>query len=770
MSIERGRIEAALPHYELGAVLGRGGYGVVYTARHRRLGTMRAVKALALAGEHDSTAAGRFLTEAQVMTELDHPHVVRVHEYAEHDSLQLLVMEYLAGGSMAQRLRSAVAPTVLCAWMLATADALHAAHRRGVVHRDIKPDNLLFTGEGVLKVSDFGIAKLLAATAATASAGFLGTPMYIAPEQITGSGIGPPTDVYALGVTLYRGLAGRPPFAPDLGVTGLIYHHLHERPAPLLEAPPSVAAVTLRALEKNPADRPASASEFAEELSAAAARDFGAHWLERTEVPLRLEARAYTTRPLSPTVIESPHQPASGPAGGMHGAAPPPAARPGTEALAADPDARAGGDALGAAVPADARSRAEAPRARTRAETAGRPAALDARAGGGALGVGPGGDGLDARAAGGALGVAGWGDAGSGVDVGGGKAFADVRSGGGAGEARKGAVARRWVVVAGGVAAVLVAGGVGVAVWTNSDGSVAGGPRAGASASAGGSATVTLAGAEPVDAVAFSPDGARLVAGNSVWDSATGKRIGNSWASGETKSVAFDADGARMATGGRDGAILLRSAGTGKVIRRMGVADDWVRSVAFAPNGRWLAAASDDGSARIWDLNNPDAVTLLTATATIVSFFSDGSRLAAAAPNGTVTFHDPATGTRVGPTLGVPGATTLYSMTYNKQGTVLATGDETGNVQLWDPFRGAPIRTIPAHKGRVTSLAFAPDGRSLITAGRDGFVHVWDARTGERTATFGAAGTERTAVAIDPEGRHLAIASADRTVRIHALR
>jgi serine/threonine protein kinase len=219
MLIDRALIEAALPQYEVGQQIGQGAFGLVFTARHRELGSMRAVKAVALAESGAAGASRRFLVEAQVMTELDHPHIVRVHEYTDRGSVRLLVMEYLAGGTLTDRLRSKVPPEVGCAWALSVADALQTAHERGVLHRDIKPDNLLFTVDGLLKVSDFGVAKLFEGSAASASVDFLGTPLYVAPEQITGGRCGPRTDLYALGTTLYQLLTGRTPF-PAAAVSG----------------------------------------------------------------------------------------------------------------------------------------------------------------------------------------------------------------------------------------------------------------------------------------------------------------------------------------------------------------------------------------------------------------------------------------------------------------------------------------------------------------------------------------------------------------------
>jgi eukaryotic-like serine/threonine-protein kinase len=288
MVINRAEVQAALPHYELLDVIGRGGYGVVFRARHRGLDQVRAVKAVATPGLDQDVTSQRFRIEAQVMSGLDHPHIVRVAEYAEHGTLRLLVMEYLPGGTLADRLTSAIRPEVACAWTLAVADALQAAHERGVIHRDVKPDNLLFTEDGRLKVSDFGIAKPLTGTAATTSPGLLGTLLYMAPEQLVEAPVTPATDVYALGATLYQLLAGRTAYPDSVGPPRLLNLRLSEEPAPLVGVPSRLAAVVGHAMRREPAERPATAREFGLELAAAAAAELGPGWPRASGVPLRI--------------------------------------------------------------------------------------------------------------------------------------------------------------------------------------------------------------------------------------------------------------------------------------------------------------------------------------------------------------------------------------------------------------------------------------------------------------------------------------------------
>ncbi|WP_283215126.1 serine/threonine-protein kinase [Pseudofrankia sp. DC12] len=259
------------------------------------------------AGTPSGDLRTRFLAEARVLAELDHPHIVRVYDYVEHAGLCLLVMEQLTGGSLRTRIATTppsrgqaewppanqpiqptnLDPRAVCAIGLTAAAALAAAHRIGVLHRDIKPDNLLFGADGMPRVADFGIAKIVESATVTTT-GLIGTPRYMAPEQIEGTRLGPGTDLYALGVVLYELLCGRPVFRRGLTVPALLHHHLSVPPDPMPEVPAPLAAVVLAALAKNPANRPASAHDLALMLAAAATAVFGPGWLVATGVPVRL--------------------------------------------------------------------------------------------------------------------------------------------------------------------------------------------------------------------------------------------------------------------------------------------------------------------------------------------------------------------------------------------------------------------------------------------------------------------------------------------------
>ncbi|WP_045875195.1 serine/threonine-protein kinase [Pseudofrankia sp. DC12] len=284
-AIDRARVAAALPRYTLGEQLGSGSFGLVLAGRHLDLDRAAAVKVLPI----DDPANGPSLTaafraEARMLSRLDHPHIVRIYEYIGQDEFCLLIMELLGGGTLAQH---RLPPASACAVGLAVADALSHAHGHGVLHRDIKPDNILFTVAGQPKLTDFGIGRVFVETSGSTSH-LAGTPRYMAPEQIIGRHLGPAVDQYSLGVVLYEQLAGRPPFNPGLPVPELLRHHLEE-PAPALDGVPApVEGVVMRALAKDPADRHPDAAAFGHALADAAAAAYGPDWLSLTGLIVRL--------------------------------------------------------------------------------------------------------------------------------------------------------------------------------------------------------------------------------------------------------------------------------------------------------------------------------------------------------------------------------------------------------------------------------------------------------------------------------------------------
>src|SRR5689334_16977444 len=263
--------------YEIGGVLGRGGMAEVHRGRDLRLGREVAVKVLRSDLARDPSFQVRFRREAQAAASLNHPAIVAVYDTGEDrtssGATPYIVMEYVEGETLRDVLRreGRLDPTRA---MQLTADicgALDFSHRNGIVHRDVKPGNVMITPQGTVKVMDFGIARAVSDSAATmtSTAAVIGTAQYLSPEQARGEAVDARSDVYAAGCVLYELLTGEPPFTGDSPVA-VAYQHVREDPKSPSEVnpavPPQLDAVVLKALSKNPANRYQSAAEMRSDL------------------------------------------------------------------------------------------------------------------------------------------------------------------------------------------------------------------------------------------------------------------------------------------------------------------------------------------------------------------------------------------------------------------------------------------------------------------------------------------------------------------------
>jgi len=628
-------------------------------------------------------------------------------------------MELLAGGPLKLR-RQGLAGETACAVGLAVAAALFYAHGRGVLHRDIKPANILFDAAGLPKVADFGIAKIAEGSATTASA-VIGTPVYMAPEQILGGRLSAATDLYALGVMLYALLTGTPPFDPALPAPALIHHHLNVPPPPPTGAPAPLAAVVMRTLAKDPAERHPSAHAFALDLARAATDAYGQGWTSRAGIGLRLDddIRAAADQPTTPApastipatlaaptdirepLTPTPPEPDAGPR-----VAPSTAEFTKLSTQRADPPPP---DPT-PDVPPTVREEAGRPRTRLKRRLALVATAVLFAITGTVLAF--------TLIPGDNPPSAGFPLTGHTGDV---LSVAFSPDGHTLASASVDHTVRLWDVSDPSAPRPL---GSPIDQGTNAVLSVAFAPDGDTLAGAGGDSTVRLW--DVSDPSAPRPLGSPLTGHN-----------------GDVLSVAFSPDGHTLASADQFGAVRLWDVSDPSAPRPLGSPIDrgtTVHSVAFAPDGRTLASAGSDHTVRLWDVSDPSAPRPLGSPLTghtdivwSVAFAPDGRTLASASWDSTVRLWDVSDPSAPRP-LGSPlaGHTDgVRSVAFAPDGRTLASADDLDyTVRLWDvsdPSAPRPLGSpLAGHTRGVYSVAFAPDGHTLASASADSTVRLWE--------------------------------------------
>ncbi|WP_328466634.1 serine/threonine protein kinase [Actinoplanes sp. NBC_00393] len=310
--------------YRLDERVATGGMGDVWRGTDVVLGRTVAVKVLRTAMLEDPEFATRFYGEARMMAAFRHPGVVEVYDYASDgdyegpEQVAYLVMAFVEGEPLSNRVKEGpleVAETMSI--VAQAADALHAAHENGIVHRDVKPGNLIVKPTGAVILVDFGVARSNAMTSVTGLNAIVGTALYMAPEQVAKGNLTPATDIYALGAVAYHCIAGRPPFDGDNALQ-VALRHLEDEPDPLPDhVPADVRELIARAMAKQPADRFQSAAEFAEAAFAAAGpldwKRLTGTTLVAPVSPARGGSGQFPTVPLSPAAPRAVPMPRSAP-------------------------------------------------------------------------------------------------------------------------------------------------------------------------------------------------------------------------------------------------------------------------------------------------------------------------------------------------------------------------------------------------------------------------------------------------------------------------
>nr|WP_199736090.1 serine/threonine-protein kinase [Micromonospora sp. HM5-17] len=326
--------------YRLDERIAGGGMGDVWRGTDEVLGRTVAVKILLPALLDEPGFAERFRGEARTMATINHPGVVDVYDYGSDDQVAFLVMEYVEGDALSRTLSRVgrLTPARTMALVAQAADALQAAHDKGIVHRDVKPGNLLVRPNGTLVLTDFGIARSDLVGQLTAAGSVLGTASYISPEQAAGAVATPASDVYALGVVAYQCLAGRRPFEGNTPIE-IAMKHVRETPRPLPpDIPPAVRAIVERSMAKDPAARWQSAAELAA-VARQAAASIGSSKPGRPVVAVPVPPHQPGSVGSPPGPVSTPPAPrvAPGATARVTPALPPPAAPPHSPAAPAHP-------------------------------------------------------------------------------------------------------------------------------------------------------------------------------------------------------------------------------------------------------------------------------------------------------------------------------------------------------------------------------------------------------------------------------------------------
>jgi WD40 repeat protein len=754
---------ASLPRhfggYELLEEVARGGMGIVYRARQMQINRLVAVKVMAAGVFAAPDFVARFRTEAEAVASLDHPNIVPIYEVGDVEGQPFFSMRFIEGGSLAQRIayRESPMPHREAAGLLAKlSHAVHYAHQRGILHRDIKPGNILLDAEGEPHLTDFGLARLVEKDSTlTRTLAMLGTPSYMSPEQARGEAreLTTGVDVYGLGAVFYELLTGQPPFAGGTTIETVrqVLEKDPRRPSvvrPGLDR--DLETICLKCLEKDPGRRYHSAEALAADLE---------RWQRQEPILARPQSGLYV---LGKLVRRN---------------------KGGTAALGGVLMLLVAGLVFGwwqAGVQRKLRETAES-NERTAREAQARAALQQKKAE------------AERQRADEQLTRAEWLIYSSKLMM----AQTDFETANGAlalhylsecPEKLRGWEWRYlWNRINGRLTLTHAQRIEAVAFSADGRRIVTGSYDKTAKVwdATTGVELLTIKGHKGhISCVAFSPDNQRIVTGASmlatgispgeakVWDAATGQQIfdlkGHNYS---VWSVAFSPDGRRIVTAAGErlytaGEAKVWDAATGQELLTL-PCHEYVDCVAFSPDGQRIVTGDYRSEVKVWDAATGKALLSLKGHSQMISsvaFSPDGTRIVSSGWDKTAKVWDTATGREITTFQG--HANVVASAAFSPDGTRIVTGSWDKTIKIWDAQTAQEIFTLKGHNDYVRAVAFSPDGRRVVTGSEDRTARIWDAEGGQEIPTLKGHRANVSSIAFSADGQRVVTGGQDGTVKV----
>ena len=702
------RTGQSLGHYTLIRMLGRGGFADVYLGEHIYLKTQAAIKVLHAQISHDSME--QFLAEARTIARLMHPHIVRVHDFGVDNATPFLVMEYAPNGTLRQRHpRGTVLPLALVVpYSRQIAGALQFAHDQRLIHRDVKPENMLLGYNNEVLLSDFGIATIAQTSRSLPTQDISGTIAYMAPEQVQGKAR-PTSDQYSLAVIVYEWLTGRCPFQGSF--TEIATQQLFITPASPRSLNPSISPevehILMTALSKNPEARFARVEAFANALDQA-------------------------SRPgqISPTIVEAPFMNPSPQPPTL--VAPPPVLVP----LADTGPTYISNQPVETPAPAPPATLLEA--TLVASDIPAQP-----------------GRGISRRALiGVALGI---------VVVAGGSGLAWSLLA----HSSPNPNAVNATTGAGKGATTPVTGITPHATPTTPATPTATSPTAVNTPLIYTGPNQEFSAAWSPDGTRIVSAGAGSVI--EVWDARTSSRLFTMNSNGATSvfRAAWSPDGSKIASGDSTGNINIWDASNGNLISAISAHQFQVNSVAWSPDSSKVVSGSGDKTAKVWDVATGSNLVTYSKHShylNTVAWSHDGARIVTGSGDNTAHVWDAGTGQQYFIYTGHTNEVLALAWSPGSDRIVSASDDKT--VRIWDAFNGNTYVIYPQHTDFVVAVDWSPDGQKIVSGSRDRTTRVWSAISGVTIQVFTGHTNEVESVAWAFDSRRAASASRDGTVGV----